>query len=135
MPRVVAEIEIAVGSEAYVAGQAPRGHYSAIFEDDGDTGYFYAYDLSQSMHPIRDAMHIYNSANVTDRSLPSTIAIGWSKDSLKAVLLINNYPHALFDFCTQRGYCRTGFPPPSQESGWSRHGWEDSVLELVADAS
>lgn len=55
---VVAKRQITVGTEEFVEGAAPDGSFVVIFEDDGDTGYFYALDRSQSGQPIRDAMHI-----------------------------------------------------------------------------
>ena len=129
---VVAEQRICVGAEDFVDGTAPDGRFAVVFEDDGDTGYFYALDRSKSGQPIQDAMHIYNSANVTDKHVPSLIEIGWSPDSLKAVLLINDYPHAIFDFSAKRGYCRTGFPSPSEDGGWTGHEWDDSAFKLFA---
>lgn len=37
--------------------------HSAFFEDDGETGYFYALDLNRSENMILDALHIYNVAD------------------------------------------------------------------------
>jgi len=130
---IVNEQKITVGTEQFVDGTSPGGRFSVVFEDDGDTGYFYALDNSVPDQPIQDAMHIYNTANVTDKHLPSLVEIGWSLDNLKAVLLINDHPHAIFDFSAKRGYCRTGFPPPSNSSGWSGHDWDDSAFKLFAE--
>jgi hypothetical protein len=127
---VVAKQEITVGTDQFVEGAALGGPFVVVFEDDGDTGYFYALDRSQSGQPIQDAMHIYNVANVTDKHLPSIVELGWSSDNQKAVLLINGYAHAIFDFSAKRGYCRTGFPPPSASSGWQGHDWDDSASKL-----
>ncbi len=124
----VTKHSITVGTEQIVEGTAPDGSFTVVFEDDGDTGYFYALDQSQSVQSIQDAMHIYNAADVTDKHLPSMVELGWSYDNCKAVLLINNYPHAIFDFSAKRGYCRTGFPPPSEN--WHGHTWDDSALKL-----
>src|SRR5678815_4002694 len=99
-----------VGSEVFVAQDAPDGRYSAFFEDDGETGFFYAVDLGQADNMILDAVHIYNVANVVDRDRPSTLSIVWSEDGLRCALLINSSPHAAFDFAVKRGYCRTNFP-------------------------
>ena len=129
---VVAEQQITVGTEQFVDGTAPDGRFAVVFEDDGGTGYFYALDRSKSDQPIQDAMHIYNVANVKDKHRPSLVEIGWSLDNLKAVLLINDYAHAIFDFSAKRGYCRTGFPPPSESGDWSGHDWDDSAFKLFA---
>lgn len=125
-----------VGSEVFIAKDAPNGKYSAFFEDDGETGYFYAVDLTQSDNTILDAVHIYNVANVVDRDRPSTLLIVWSEDESKCALLINNYPHAAFDFAAKQGYCRTNFPnfPNEAEGGWSKldHRWSDDVIAWFA---
>ena len=127
---VVTKQQITVGTEEFVEGAAPDGSFVVVFEDDGDTGYFYALDQSQPGQSIQDAMHIYNVANVTDNHLPSVVELGWSPDNCKAVLLINEYAHAIFDFSAKRGYCRTGFPPPSEN--WHGHDWDDSAFKLFA---
>lgn len=119
-----------VGQETVIESPSPFADYAVVFEDDGDTGYFYALDTARSEGWIQDAMHIYNVNAVADRHLPSEVRIGWTEDGLRAVLLINNYPHAIFDFAAKRGYCRSNFPPPGGE--WSQHhpdhAWEDAAL-------
>lgn len=129
---IVIKQQITVGADAFVEAAAPDGAFVVVFEDDGDTGYFYALDQSQSGQPIQDAMHIYSVANVTDKHLPSIVELGWSLDNQKAVLLINDYAHAIFDFSAKRGYCRTGFPSPPASSGWLGHDWDDSAFKLFA---
>lgn len=128
---VVAKQQITVGTDQFVEGAATDGPFVVVFEDDGDTGYFYALDQSQPDQPIQDALHIYNVADVADKRLPSMVELGWSSDNQKAVLLINGYTHAIFDFAAKRGYCRTGFPRPSASSGWQGHDWDDSACELL----
>ena len=59
-----------------------------MFEDDGDTGYFYARDGES----IVDAMQLYVVETFKDRDKPATLQIAWSDDGLKAVLVI----HTLF---------------------------------------
>lgn len=131
---VTAESELVVGIALVVEGQAPQGFFVAVFEDDTDTGYFYALDTSTNENPIQDALHIYNVANVTDNEKPSLIKIGWSQDNKKVALLINGYPHAVFDFEAKRAYCRTGFPPAPKGTPWGLHGhdWHDAAVELFA---
>ncbi|MGN6391644.1 MAG: DUF2251 domain-containing protein [Gemmatimonadales bacterium] len=77
---------------------------------------------------ILDAVQIYAVRNVVDRELPSDLEVVWSEDGQQAALLLNSYPHAVFDFEARRGYCRTGFPSPPD--GWSRqgHAWDDEAL-------
>jgi hypothetical protein len=55
----------------------------------------------------------------------------WSSDGLKAALLVNNYPHAIFDFEVRRGYCRTGFPPADPKWTDFDHSWDDRAVDLL----
>jgi hypothetical protein len=119
-----------VGENATVIAESASEPLATVFEDDGETGYFYAVDLRQEKQ-IADAVHIYNVASVVDRHRESEIEIVWSADGWKSLLLINRYPHAAFDFQQKRGYCRTGFPNfPQSSSDWQRYGheWDDSVV-------
>jgi hypothetical protein len=131
---VTAERELLIGTKTIVEAPAPNGYFVAVFEDDENTGYFYALDSSAIGNPIQDGLHIYNVVSVADRSKPSIVRIGWSNDSKKVVLLINGYPHAVFDFEAKQGYCRTGFPPPAFPSGWSAQGhqWTEAAIQLFA---
>lgn len=131
---IASEETVTVGEKCVVEGAATEGHFAVVFEDDGDTGYFYALDGTSEGNPIQDAMHIYNVADVADRNLPSVVKIGWSMDHSKAVLLINQYPHAIYDFSARQGYCRTNFPPPVVSAQWSAggHAWNDEALNLFA---
>ncbi|WP_312414887.1 DUF2251 domain-containing protein [Comamonas sp.] len=136
MPIVVtAQDTIQIGAAEPIQGNAPEGSYAAVFEDDGDTAYFYALDFANAEQPIQNALHIYNVADVSDKHLPSEVTMGWSTDGSKVVLLINGYPHAVFDFAAKHGYCRTAFPPPDADSGWSGHDWSDDAVELFATES
>jgi hypothetical protein len=130
--QVVVEQEFLVGSPIVLEGPAPRGSFVAVFEDDGDTGYFYALDASEEGRPLQDAVHIYNAANVSDGDKPVCAVIGWSTDNKKVVLLINGYPHAIFDFEGKQGYCRTGFPPSNPDGNWASegHAWSESAIDL-----
>ena len=129
---LIAEKKIQVGKPTTVEGPSPTPPFAVVFEDDGDTGYFYALDKSRSDSLIVDAMHIYDTKAVSDRHRPSTVQIVWSLDHQKAALLINSYPHAIFDFAARRGYCRTGFPSVRSHVGWTQHShdWDEKALEL-----
>jgi len=126
----VAEQEIHVGEKVIIEGPSPAPPFVAVFEDDCETGYFYAVDRSRNKKAILDALHIYNVEQITDRNLPSTVKIVWSMDYKKAALLINGFPHAVFDFINRRGYCRDGFPPPNGIE-WSSggHYWDEAALQ------
>ena len=127
-PILVAEDTFRPGDAGVLDAPAPGTRFSAIFEDDGETGYFYGLDLSLTDQPILDALHVYDVQAVTDRAKASTFSIVWTPDGQKVCLFINGYAHAAFDFIARRGYCRTNFPPPSA-SGFSAegHAWSDEI--------
>lgn len=108
---------------------APSTAFMVVFEDDGETGYLYGLDGSRADQPILDALHIYNVSGVTDKDSPATVEIAWTDDGLKVCLIINRYPHAIFDFEAKRAYCRNNFPPPDPAFTTS-HQWDENVLEL-----
>jgi len=126
---VTVEQMISVGEETVIEDSSPKTQFAVVFEDDGDCGYFYGLDTALE-NPILDALHIYNSDAVTDKNIPSKVQILWSYDGLKAALIINQYPHAVFDFEAKRGYCRSNFPPPDES--WTKfgHEWDDSARNL-----
>ena len=117
------------GSETFFDSASPAGRWAVVFEDDTDTGYFYALDRESADSLIQEALHIYNVRNVTDRHKESVATVTWSADGQKACLQINGYAHAVFDFDAKRGYCRTNFPPPGK---WITHDfkWDDAILAL-----
>ena len=126
-PTLAAKQEIHVGTPTVIEAPSPDGQFGVVFEDDGDTGYFYARDFTLADSVFEDALHIYSVKGVTDAHLPSTVHILWSHDSAKACLIINRYPHAVFDFTAKRGYSRDVFPEPAPDSEWTHHPWEDSL--------
>ena len=129
-PRLVASAvtqeTLNVGVPLVVASDSPVGRYQTVFEDDGQTGYFYALDAENGDNPIVDALHIYDVELVTDKHMPSQLHILWSADGLKSALLINSYPHAVFNFESRSGCCRTGFPPPVDPA--ASHEWDESQM-------
>ena len=117
------------GDETWFASDSPTSNFSAVFEDNGETGYFYACERSGEQTSLLDAVHIYNVRNVVDREIESRGEILWSSDGLKAALLLNGHPHAVIDFSGQRAYCRSNFPPPG--GAWraqEREPWDDSLM-------
>ena len=130
---ITARETLKVGEPLVVDGASPDGRYVAVFEDDGTTAYFYAVDSDiEDANPIQDALHVYNVADVADAHLPSSLEIGWSGDGQKVLLLINDHPHAAFDFARRQGWCQTGFPPDASASGWSpaSRQWSEDVEAL-----
>ena len=119
------------GEETFYASDSPSASFSGVFEDDGQTGYFYAYDRAAPDDArILDACHIYDAADVVDRDRPSEVEVIWTRDGMKAALLINDYAHAVIDFGARRAWCRSNFPPPTGQ--WRadvRDPWSDALMD------
>ena len=123
------EAIVTVGEATLLESHSEENSFGAVFEDDGETGYFYAMD-HHAEPPIVDALHIYNVASVSDRHIPSSFKIVWSVDGLKTALTINDYIHAVFDFESKNGFCRTGFPPTLNNWSSRGHEWSDEAYDL-----
>src|ERR1700694_2971134 len=91
------------GDQTYFGSDSLTHPHSASFEDGGGHAYFYSLDLTRADNMIVDAVQIYSVPNVSDRERTSSISIVWSADGKKCALLINDYPHAAFDFAAKRG--------------------------------
>jgi hypothetical protein len=104
------------GEETFIESNSSENNYAVVFEDDTETGYFYAIEFNKetTQQQILDAVHIYEVEHIPVEKRPGTIKIIWSTDWLKCALLINNYCHAIFDFAGQCGYNRNEFPPPNE---------------------
>ena len=77
-----------VGTDTYVSSISPMERYGVVFEDDTETGYFYALDFDKKSMPIVESLHIYNVDNVIDKDIPSILHIVWSSDGMKSMLLL-----------------------------------------------
>ncbi len=131
--KIVARETFRVGQPLVVDGDSPVGRYATVFEDDGQTGVFYAIDTDiEDGNPVQDALLVYVAADVTDAELASALEIGWSEDGLKALLLINDQPHAAFDFAQRQGWCQLALPEAAVDKAWSTapRGWSDQVETL-----
>ena len=131
--RIVANESFRAGQPLVVDSDSPIGRYATVFEDDGQVGCFYAVDTDvEDGNPVQDALLVYVAADVTDAELPSTLEIGWSADGLKALLLINDTPHAAFDFERRQGWCLSGMPEAAVDKAWSKapRAWSDEVEAL-----
>jgi hypothetical protein len=102
------------GEELFVESKSSENNYAVVFEDETDTGYFYAIELTDTGEQrILDALHIYNVEEVTPADKPWNLKIIWSRDWLKCALVINAHCHAVFDFEHQGGHNLNEFPPPN----------------------
>ena len=126
------ERTLAPGTPVVIESQSPSTHYSVVFEDDGESGYFYGLDTRRKNQPILAGLHIYTAGKNVGLPSPSAVHIEWSSDGGRSVLLINAHPHAVFDFVGRRGYCRTNFPAPATD--WTEHdyAWEEQAMAWFA---
>jgi hypothetical protein len=128
------------GEDCFVESFSPENNYGVVFEDDGETAYFYAVEKDPQGPGLKvlDALHIYEAgdadqpgmsepaASAEDQSdpapgtktppakLPSKLQIVWSKDWMASALVIDGYCNALFDFKAHGGYSINEFPPPNE---------------------
>ena len=131
--KIVAKETLRVGQPLVVDADSPDGRYAVVFEDDGDAGCFYAVDTDvEDGNPVQDALLVYLAADVIDADLASTLELGWSQDGLKALLLINDVPHAAFDFGQRQGWCLSGLPEAAVNEAWSKapRAWNEAVEAL-----
>jgi len=103
------------GEDTFIECIPDETNYGVVFEDDTDTGYFYAIEVDKSTGKmnILDALHIYSVEEMPEAQRKGTIRMIWSKDWQRCALVINNYCHAVFDFENQGGYNRNEFPEPN----------------------
>ena len=125
---------------AFLSSNSPSVPWTAVFEDEGPAGYFYACDRSQQTqeHSIMDAMLIYTSSALEDPARERIASIQWSRDGQQCVLYLDGSAQAFIDFGTHISFCRTNFPNYLQEQGdtWrkSSHAWDDAALQHFESA-
>lgn len=120
---------LVIGNPITLECPSSKTSYSVIFEDDGETGYFYGLNLDNKKQPVLDRLHIYNDEDVLDQNVSVKVEIIWSEDGLKSCLTINGFTHAVFDFESRKAYCRNNYPPPDRKFTKS-HQWQDEALDL-----
>ena len=121
-----------VGEDTFVDSTAENNN-AVVFEDNCETGYFYALDRNNNGLKVLDGLHIYNVENVTDKDKPSVVKILWTQDLTKAFLSINDYYHAVFDFQSHAGYCRNGFPETDNQ--WTKVKERKLTASLIDELS
>ena len=116
------------GDGAVLAGDSPAAAFSAVFEDDGETGYFYALDRDRPQDArILDGVLIYAVDDLPPqvREHDTDLEIVWSADGLKAGLRIAGGLQAVLDFAAREAFCRLNLPPVSRWSGGARGAWRE----------
>ena len=128
------------GEDLFVESFSPESPYGVVFEDDGQTAYFYAVEKDKEGTGLRvlDALHIRETGVEPEEDEPlgpaeedalsvqgpgeptgatqksSKLQIVWSRDWMKSALVIDGLCHALFDFIAHGGYNINQFPPPNE---------------------
>src|SRR3954449_2219955 len=124
---------VTTGAKTSMESISPLKEFCVAFEDDGETGYFYALNGSRRDNKILDVVNIYTVDQICDPLIRCEVRIMWSNDGSKAMLLMDEYSHAVFDFKEKRGYCRTNYPnvPRRESDTWHSedHSWSDSVFK------
>jgi hypothetical protein len=120
---------------AFLSSNSPAVPWTAVFEDEGPAGYFYACDRSQETqeHSILDSMLIYNRASLADPDRERIASIQWSRSGQQCVLYLDGSAQAFIDFATRTSFCRSNFPNFLGEEGdtWrkSSHIWDDAAIQ------
>ena len=127
---VYAEQTFATGGSVELKSESPTDSFGVVFEEKGRQAHFYAVTDIDADDGVLDTLFIYDATEVASRRIPAAASIVWSADGKKSLLLINDHPHAVFDFDAQRGYCRTNHPKPSGDWSQQGHGWSDKALRF-----
>ena len=99
------EAQIQEGRPDVLESRSASEPLMAVFEDDGETGYFYALDLSGTHgQKIADAVQIYSVDAGGQGTLVRVIRIAWSLDGWKAGLLVGLLHDVLFLFAGGGAY-------------------------------
>ncbi len=119
---------------AFLSSNSPQVPWTALFEDEGPAGYFYACNRSGETQEqaILDAMLIYNTSSLEQPERERIAAVQWSADGLQAVLYLDGTAQALLDFARGESCCRLDFPNfMEQGEPWRKdtHAWEPERLE------
>jgi hypothetical protein len=125
------EKDLVRGEDCFIESFSPENNYGVVFEDDGETAYFYAVEKDNEGQGLKilDALHIYETEEDTE-PVTSRLLIVWSGDWLKCALVLDGACHALFDFQAQGGYSINEFPPPNEF--WT-HGERKLTEEKLRD--
>ncbi len=125
---------------AFLSSNSTTVPWTAVFEDEGPAGYFYACDRSRETQEesIMDAMLIYNTSALQEPGRERIASIQWSRDGQQAVLYLDGSAQALIDFAAHQSFCRSNFPnfldENEQAQGgavWRRgsHAWDDAAIQ------
>jgi hypothetical protein len=120
------------GEDTFIESLSLENKYGVVFEDDQETGYFYAIEIDPEtkQQRILDALHIYETDDGKEKKQSSLLII-WSKDWLKCALVIDDECHAIFDFKNQGGYNINEFPPPNAFWTKQERKLTDEIIQKI----
>jgi hypothetical protein len=121
------EREWTPGQDLFIESLSPENYFGTVFEDDGDSAYFYAVEMDKEGTGLKvlDALHIFETDEgpgdaelLLTAGQPVKLLVVWSRDWEKCALVIGGLCHAIFDFKAHGGYSINEFPPPN--SFWTK---------------
>jgi hypothetical protein len=116
-------LTLTLGTPKAIGSQHPTiKNYEVFFEDDGETGYFYALDFAISKDlPIQDAALVYQRLEPREVQLD----IVWSKTLPRAILFCDRQSQAVFAFDLKKCWAHSGYPAGQWgDKSWSADAWE-----------
>lgn len=116
-----------IGEKAQLQALFEIADYGAVFEDDGDTGYFYLLDEDG----VIDALHIYNADEIADRDIPANIVILANESCTIFALAINDVIFAIFD--TEKKFGKNLSAFPEVVSDWILDKNRELTDEIIAN--
>jgi hypothetical protein len=112
---------IVTGKGCFIQTEAAEHRFVTVFEDDKETGYFYAAEKDDSGSlSILDMVFIYDVQSIPPGERKVQLSVIWSTDWQRCALVIDNTCHAVFDFQNKAGYNLTAFPKPILWTGYER---------------
>jgi hypothetical protein len=113
--------KIRIGEPYFTEVHAAENDFVVVFEDDGETGYFYAAENDPTGKGLKilDMVYVYDVESIPQEERDVQLSIIWSTDWQKCALILGNTCHAIFDFEHHGGYSLAEFPPPNDI--WTQH--------------
>src|SRR5690349_13028998 len=105
------QVKITIGEECFFESRSSDYNYTVMFEDDGETGYFYAAEVDPATEAlaILDMLFVYDVSAVPATNKSMELSILWSADWKRCGLILGNSCQAVFDFEHKAGYNLTAF--------------------------
>ena len=134
------------GKNTLIESPSPTSDYSVAFVQENERADFYAIKRGKKS-PVMDSMLIYRIAKTVIQRIPNQtnrvdqlpegllepigthqLDILWSEDGLKSALLINGRFHAVYDFESLTGFCRSTGCQVMNYGFKTCHKWSDSAM-------